>query len=84
MSDYEIVITPDPLELVLEDGTEIVIQEDGTEVVVQNNEEIVISNDELQVLALDAAPAWVYATKVTVSSTPPANPKIGDIWVVKG
>lgn len=81
---FELVITSNPLEVVFEDGTELVIDFDTQEIVlVDADAEVLIQSDDLEVLALDAAPKWVYDTKVTVSSTAPANPSIGDLWVIR-
>lgn len=84
MSDvYEIVIASDFTEVALEDGTELVIADQGVQVDVQADAEVLIDDDSIEILAIEAAPDWVWNTKVTVSSTAPTNPKIGDLWVVR-
>jgi hypothetical protein len=80
---YEIVVISDPLEVALEDSTELVFLDDSTELAIEGNLELLIDDDSIEILALEAAPDWVWNTKVTVSSTAPSNPRIGDLWVVR-
>lgn len=84
MSDTtELLLVPQQLELIFKDGTELVFVDQGLEFAVQADAEVVINNSEIEIVAIDAAPQWVYSTKVTVSSTPPVSPKLNDIWIVK-
>ena len=80
----ELVIRPEPLELVF-DTKELAIEVGDTLVELQLDQATTLEIDStaLEVLALEAAPAWVWNTKVTVSATPPSAPKVGDVWIVR-
>jgi hypothetical protein len=83
MNEVELVIGSEFLEVALTDSTELAFVTELFEVTVQAEAEVLIEQGLIEVLALDAVPAWVLATKITVSNTAPANPRIGDVWIVK-
>ena len=83
MTDVELVIGTEFLEVAFVDSTELAFINESFEITVQADAELVIEPGLVEVLALDAAPGWVFATRITVSNTPPASPRIGDVWIVR-
>ena len=81
--ETEVVVSAEITEVAFLDATVLVVPEDNYEVLVETDAEILITQEAIEILALEAAPAWTWSTKITVSSTPPVNPRLGDVWIVK-
>lgn len=87
MADLDVVIQNELLEVSFDAETQVVITGEETfDVLLEAGTEVSIDNDYIEVLTLaegQPGPPGEPGTKVTVSVTPPANPRVGDIWFVK-
>lgn len=79
--ETEVLVTADVTEVIFDDLTELVLSEENTELTIEQEVELALSIEDIEVLALDAAPDWVWGTKITVSTAAPVNPRIGDVWI---
>jgi hypothetical protein len=90
MSDIlEVVVTENPFEIVFNDQPlEVLVQEDNYEVsVTQNDTEVLISSEDVEILTIaEQGPPGVGGGTgglfdITVSSTAPLNPVVGQLWL---
>ena len=51
-------------------------------VIAEDEQFTVIEGDDETFVIVTSDTDWVFKTRVTVSSTPPTNPRRGDVWVV--
>lgn len=90
MSDIlEVAVTENPLELVFDDQPlEVLIQEDNFVVdIAQDVTEIVITSEDIEILTIaEQGPPGVGGGSgglfpMSVGTTPPSNPQVGDLWL---
>ena len=81
----ELVFVDDGLELTVVEDSEIIIEDEVVELLTDSEPGIPADGLEGQVLAKRSNVSfdvqWVPYTKITVGTTPPPSPKIGELWV---
>lgn len=87
MDDLDVVLHNELLQIDFDAETEVVITgEESFDVYLEAATEVSIDNDYIEVLTLaegQPGPKGEPGTKVTASATPPLNPRVGDLWIVK-
>lgn len=87
MNEYSVVVESEIYELVFDDALEINITGDESfDLILEGGTELVMDNSYIEVLEVsggEPGPPGQPGTKITVSETPPLNPRIGDLWIVK-
>lgn len=80
----EVAVSVDPLELVLDEGTELFFVDDGLELTIDAPTELLIQNDTVEILTVaELMPGNNPGTGVNIhfGSTPPLNPSLNDLWI---
>jgi len=81
----ELVFVDDGLELTVEDDVEIIVEDETLELLTDSEPGIPANGLEGEILAKRSSTSfdvqWVPYTKITVGTTPPPSPKIGELWV---
>lgn len=83
--DTELVFVDDGLELTVVDDTEIIIEDEVVELLLDSEPGLIPGGLTGQVLGKASNTSfdvqWLPHTKITVGTTAPTSPAIGDLWV---